>query len=70
MEMLSIVLSILSIVIAIPLLVLCVKLFSLVKSNRDKTVEEIAYKINKTTTALAIVSIIEAVVTITNIFIR
>ncbi|MGN1328166.1 MAG: hypothetical protein ACI4V4_00530 [Eubacterium sp.] len=70
METLRIVLSVLSIVIVITLLVLCVKLFSLVKSNEDKTVEEIAYKINKITTALAIVSIIESALLIVNIIIR
>ena len=70
MNMLSMVLSVLSVVIAIPLLVISVRLFTLIKSGENKTVEEIAGTINKATTAIAVLAVIEAALMIVKVFIR
>lgn len=70
MEVLSIILSILEIIIAVPLLWVAVSLVKLIKSNKDKTVGEIAGKINKMTTVVAILTITESVLLIVNIITR
>lgn len=70
MEDLSIILDVLKIIVGVVLLIVAVSLVKLIKSNENKTVEEIANKINKTSTAVAVLTIIESALLIVNIIIR
>ena len=70
MEYISIAISILLIIIGLILTVIAVNLVKTIKNNSDKTVEKIANKINKASTAVAILTIIESALLIVNIIIR
>lgn len=70
MEYISIAINVLLIIIGLILFVIAVNLFKTIKSNGDKTVEDIANKINKTLTAMAVLTIIESALIIVNIIIR
>ena len=70
MEYISIAISILLIIIGLILTAISVNLVKTIKNNSDKTVENIANKINKASTAVAILTIIESALLIVNIIIR
>ncbi|MCH5315082.1 MAG: hypothetical protein J1E81_04140 [Eubacterium sp.] len=61
METVAIILNILKIIIGIVLLIVSVNLIKTIKSNPNKTVENISDKINKKLSAVAVLAIAEAV---------
>ncbi|MCH5320277.1 MAG: hypothetical protein J1E36_00840 [Eubacterium sp.] len=61
METVAVVLNVLKIILGILLLIASVNLISIIKSNRDKKVENIADKMNKNLIAVAVLAIAQAV---------
>lgn len=70
MEIISILISVLSVIVGITLFFALVNLIKLIKTNSDKTVESISDKLNKNLTAVAVLTIFEAILCAVNIFIK
>lgn len=62
------IISVLSIITGIILILVSVHLIKTIKTNGDKTVESIKSKLDKNLTAIAVLTIMEAILCAVNIF--
>lgn len=70
MEIISILIFALIIIVGIILILASVNLIKTIQISKDKTVENIADKLNKNLIAVAVLTIAEAILGVINIFIK